>query len=294
MPNITKLFIIASLHVYNKVLYLRTFMKNWYLILVSCLFLTIGFSACNSFEKIQKSTDYEFKLKKADEYFANKKWTEANTLYEELLTIYKGTKGFEDMYYKYAFSFYNQGNYLASSYHFKNFCDIFPNSSRRDECEYLTCICLYKMSPDATLDQSSTIKAIGALQTFVNTHPESAKLEEANRIIEEARAKLEVKDVDNAYLYFKIGEFKAASTAYANLLKKYPDSPQSDKYQYMVMQCNFNYAKLSIAAKQEERFNQCLINHTDFITNYPNSKYLIEVDKLKLTIFALQNKAKIK
>jgi outer membrane protein assembly factor BamD len=251
-------------------------------------------TSCNNLEKIQKSNDYAYKLAKADEYFNNKKWREANTLYEELLTVYKGTKGFEDMYYKYAFSFYNQGNYLASSYHFKNFTDIFPNSVHREECEYLTCLCLYKMSPEANLDQSSTIKAIGALQTFVNTHPESPKVAEANKIIDEARLKLESKDVENANLYYKIGEYKSATTAYTNLLKKYPDSPQGDYYQYQIMVCNYQYAKLSIPTKQQERYNNCLVNHTDLITNFPNSKYKSDADKLKNTIFAIQNNGKSK
>jgi outer membrane protein assembly factor BamD len=121
-------------------------------ILILCFFV----SCKSSFEKVQKSKDYPYKLRKADEYYDKKQFGRANVLYEELLTIYKGTKSFEAIYYKYAFSFYNQREYLAASYHFKNFADLFPKSEKAEECEYLNSLCLYYMSPDYTLDQSLT------------------------------------------------------------------------------------------------------------------------------------------
>jgi outer membrane protein assembly factor BamD len=266
-------------------------MKIWiYTILL--LSLALGQSACNDVEKIKKSTDQNYKLAKANDFYEKKKWSEANVLYEDLLTVFKGTKQFEDLYYKYTYTFYNMNNYLAASYHFKNFADIFPNSSRHDECEYQTCMCLYRMSPEPTLDQSSTMKALGALQTFVNTHPESPKLLEANKIIDEVRKKLETKDGESAALYFRISEYKSAGVAYINLIKKYPDSDQCDYYQLMAARSNYNYARLSIPEKQEERFNVALVDYNDFLSNYPNSKLKTEADKLKNTIFADLKKIK--
>jgi outer membrane protein assembly factor BamD len=283
--NITKLFKIRKLLTTLAAYICNRYMKNW--LLITCIaIVTIGQMACKDIEKIKKSTDQNYKLAKANEFYDKKKWEEANILYEDLLTVFKGTKQFEDLYYKYTYSFYNMNNFLAASYHFKNFSDIFPNSARHDECEYQTCMCLYKMSPESTLDQSSTVKAIGALQTFVNTHPESPKVAEANKIIDEARKKLEKKDGDAAALYFKISEFRSAGTAYASLIKKYPDSDLCDYYQLMVAKSNYNYARLSIPAKQEERFNIALVDYNDFLSNYPNSKLKSEADKLKTTIFA--------
>ena len=93
------------------------------------LWVWVLLGACKtSFEKIQKSKDTAFKLTKADEYFDHKQWTKANQLYEELLPVYKGTKNFEPIYYRYAFTFYNNKDFLAASYHFKNYADLFPDS----------------------------------------------------------------------------------------------------------------------------------------------------------------------
>lgn len=265
------------------------------LLLFLCLSASvIVLPSCNDIEQIQKSKDFAFKLRKANEFYEAKKWQNANTLYEELLQVYKGTGLFEDIYYKYANSFYFLKNYLSASYHYKNFVDIFPKSERREECEYLTCICLYKMSPEPSLDQTNTLQAVGAIQTFLTNYPESPKAEEANKIIDEARAKLEYKDKNSAYLYYKIGQFKSAASAYANVLRKFPDSKEGDYYQYMVLLNNYKYSKLSVEEKQKERYDQCLVDYNDFITNYPNSKYKNEADKVKTLIFAALNKLKVK
>ncbi len=253
-------------------------MKNISIFIFSILFFA---SACNSgFEKIVKSKDYAFKLQKANEYYDKKQYSKANTLYEELLTVYKGTKNFESIYYKYAYSFYNQKQYLAASYHFKNFSDLFPKSEKAEECEYLNSLCLYYMSPDYTLDQSNTIKSIGELQTYINTHSNSKKIKEANKMIDNLREKLEEKDNYGAALYYKISEYKAASVAYEQIIRKYPDSKNVEYYYYKAIDSKYKYAKNSIPSKQEERFADVNSNYKEFIRKYPKSQYRSELEKI--------------
>ncbi len=247
------------------------------------LFITLVslFCSCKSnFEKVQKSKDFPYKLTKADEYYDKKQWTKANQLYEELLTVYKGTKNFESVYYKYAFTFYNNKEYLAASYHFKNFADLFPNSPKSEECQFLNSLCLYKISPEYTLDQSNTIKSIGELQSFVNNHPESEHVKEANTLIDESRSKLEVKDTYGADLYYKIGEYKAASVAFEQIIRKYPDSGNVDYYHFMMIKARYTYAKNSIPEKQEARFNQILTEYNEFVRKYPKSAYRNEAERI--------------
>ncbi|MBL7766096.1 MAG: outer membrane protein assembly factor BamD [Chitinophagaceae bacterium] len=239
------------------------------------------FTACkNSFEKIQKSKDYAYKLQKADEFYDRKQFGKANTLYEELLTVYKGTKSFETIYYKYAFTFYNNQDYLAASYHFKNFADLFPKSPKAEECEYLNSVCLYRLSPNHTLDQSNTVKSIGELQAFVNTHPTSKRVKDANKLIDEQRQKLEDKDVYGAELYFKIGQYKASAVSFEQILRTYPDSKNADYYQYMIARSSYKYAQNSIPEKQEERYSRAIADYNEFITKFPKSQYRSEIEKI--------------
>ncbi|MCC7029816.1 MAG: outer membrane protein assembly factor BamD [Chitinophagaceae bacterium] len=267
-------------------------MKNLSVLFILAL---VFFGSCkSSFEKVQKSKDYPYKLRKADEYYDKKQFGRANTLYEELLTVYKGTKSFEAIYYKYAFSFYNQREYLAASYHFKNFADLFPKSEKAEECEYLNSLCLYYMSPDYTLDQSNTVKSIGEMQAFVNEHPESKRVKDANKMIDESRSKLEKKDQYGAELYYQVYEYKAAAVAFEQIIRKYPDSKRADYYLYMIIISKFKYAKNSFPEKQEERFNDVKAEYSDFVRKYPKSQYRNEVEKINaLSLQALKKISKL-
>jgi outer membrane protein assembly factor BamD len=254
----------------------RTF-NSW--IIAVCLLLL---SACNGFEKVKKSDDVNYKLTKANEYFDKHQYTRASDLYESLLPVMKGTKNFEPLYFKYAYSSYYLKDYLSASYHFKNYVDYFPASADADEAEYMHAVSLYKLSPKASLEQTNTIKAMEALQSYINTHTTSKRLAEANTLMDEMRKKLEQKEAGAAKLYYNISQYKAAGIAYKSVIQKFPESPNGDYYQYQIVRAFYNYAKASIAEKQEERFANSANAYTELKESYPKSKYVEEGEKYYL------------
>lgn len=241
-----------------------------------CLLLL---AACNGYEKVLKSNDVNYKLTRANQYYDKKQYQKANAVYESLLPVVKGTKGFEALYFKYAYSAYYLKDYLSSSYHFKNFTDYFPASKDAEEAEYMHAVSLYKMSPKPSLEQTNTIKAMEAMQSYINTHAQSKRLAEANTLMDEMRKKLEEKDATAAKLYFNISQYKAAGIAYKSVLQSYPESPNSDYYQYMIVRSLYNYAKASVEEKQEERYGNTLSAYNELKESYPNSKFLQEAQK---------------
>ncbi|PSK87440.1 outer membrane protein assembly factor BamD [Taibaiella chishuiensis] len=243
--------------------------------------IIILLSSCASqHEKVLRSKDVNYKLTKANEYYDQKKWYKANELYEILMPSMRGTKNYEELYYRYCYSFYNQKDYISASYQFKNFTENFPKSPRADECEFMHAVCLFKDSPKYPLDQSNTIKAMEALQTYVTTHPESKNLTEANNDIDICRAKIELKDSKAALLYYNLGQYKAASVAYKALIQAYPESKTLDLYQYMVIKAYYEYADASIKSKQEERFAEAVNAYTELVDYSPHSSYLKDAEKL--------------
>ena len=66
----------------------------------------MALGACSEFSKVQKSTDYDYKLRMADKYYVNKKYNNAQQLYEELFPLLKGQPQFEDVFYKFAYCSY--------------------------------------------------------------------------------------------------------------------------------------------------------------------------------------------
>lgn len=236
----------------------------------------IVFSSCNKFNKIQKSKDPDYKLAKAEEYYQNKKYRNAQQLFEELFPVYKGTQKFEDLYYKWAYCYYNLGMYRDAENLFKGFLEVFPNSTRAEEVDYMRAYCFYKQSPKLELEQVNTVKAMGMMQTFINTHPESPRVKEATEIIDKARAKLELKEYREAKLYYDLGEFRASAIAFGTLLNSYPESTRGDEYKLMVVKSYYRFAKMSIQDKQSERYEKVVEEYQDFADRYPDSKLLKE------------------
>lgn len=228
--------------------------------------------------KILKSKDAAYKLKMADAFYAKKKWMKAQTIYEDVLPYYKTTPQFQDIYYKYAYSAYNQKDYTIAENLFKTYIESFPTSPRAEEMEYMRAYIYYLQSPKPELDQSNTFKAMGALQTFINTRPQSIRVADANRLIDELRKKLEIKDHKAAVLYYDLGEFQAAGVTFTTLLESYPESNAADEYKFMAIKSFFRYAELSIPEKKVERFQQVVTEGNDFVERFPESKLRKDVE----------------
>lgn len=248
-------------------------------VLFSLCFLS---SSCTSkFGKILKSTDYEYKLRMADEYFDKKKYRYAQELYEELYPVYKGTDKFELLYYKDAYCFYYMENYRDAENFFKGFLEVFPNSSKAEEVDFMHALCFYKQSPKLELEQTNTARAMGVMQTFINTHPGSPRIAEATEIIDKCRAKLEQKELRAAQLYYKVGQYRAAAISYDNLLNSYPESVTADLYKLEAIKSYYKFAQLSIFEKQIERYEKVVIEFDDFSDRFPESKLLKEAEEYK-------------
>jgi outer membrane protein assembly factor BamD len=237
-----------------------------------------------SFNQVFKNTDNEYRYKIAEQYYANQKYAYALQLFEDLFAYVKGTDKYEDMYYKSANCYSFLKDYLNAENFYKSFVETFPNSKKAEECEYLRAYCYYKQSPKLELDQTSTTKTMALMQAFINTHPTSTKIKEANEILDICRAKLEAKEFKAAELYFNLGYFKAAAISFENVAENFPDSKLADEYKYNTIKAFNKYAELSYEEKQEERYNKVLSECADFIERFSDSKHLAEVTKIKIQV----------
>jgi outer membrane protein assembly factor BamD len=247
-------------------------------VLAAAFIVLIITISCNKYNKIFKSKDPDYKLKMADELFAKKKYKVAQQLYEELFPVFKGTAKFEELYYKDAYCFYYMKDYLQAQSLFKGFLEVFPNSTLAEEVDYLHAYCFYKQSPKVELEQVNTTKAIGMMQTFINTHPGSARIKEAVEIIDKCRLKLEQKESRSAELYYSLGQYRAAAIAFTNLINDYPESKTGDEYKLKIVKAWYKFAKLSFEDKQIERFEKVISEYQDFADRYPESKLLKEAE----------------
>jgi outer membrane protein assembly factor BamD len=255
--------------------YFCVLMNKSFIFLIAC---SVFFTACKSeFEKIRASNDPKLHYEKAMEFYEAGSYQKAQTLFELVISSYKGRKEAEDIYFKYAYTFFYLERYILASYYFNNFSQTYGGSDFREEADFMSAYAQYKMSPIFRLDQSNTKKAIDEMQLYVNTYPLSPRVEECNRLIDEMRAKLEEKAYSEGILYFNLRQYQSSVQVLENLLKDFPETNRADKIRYDIIKSMYLWAENSIITKQEERYTKVVENGEEFLVKYPNSPYFNEV-----------------
>lgn len=234
--------------------------------------------SCSEYQKLLKSSDFELKYKKAKEYYAKEDFYRASGLFEELINIYKGTSRGEEVYYYYASCQYMQGEYIMAAYHFRFFAKNFPNSKHVEEADFLGAFCIYLESPEFSLDQMYTNKAIEEFQLYIDKYPGSNKLDSCNKIIDKLRQKLETKAYSNATLYLKIGDYKASISALKNMIKDYPDTHYKEEILFLLVKSCYLLAENSIEKKKKERYQNTITEYYALTDEFPDTKFRKEAE----------------
>lgn len=246
-------------------------------------------SSCGDYNKIVKSTDYEFKYKKSLEYYEAGEFVRSSTLLKELLNIYRGTSRADKVYYYYAKSQFGMKDNLMAGHYFKTLVKEFPRSEYAEESQFMVGYCFYLDSPNPRLDQQVSQNAIDALQLFINLYPKSTRVEEANRLIIELRDKLVYKSYVSGKLYYDLKNYKAAVVALSSSLKDFPDTKYREELMYMLLKAKYLLAVNSVEEKKRERLSSALDEYFTFADEYPESKYMKEVEKYHSTTAKLLN-----
>lgn len=254
------------------------------------ILLAIILASCKSeFESLRTSNQPEKVYKAANKYYAEKDYDRAIALYDIVIQFYRGRQEAEDLFFKYAYAHYYQGDYILASSYFKNYAATFANSPNKQEAEYMASYSNYKLSPNYKLDQTYTIKAIEGFEQFINLYPGTERAEDANRMIDEMRKKLEQKSFAQGELYYKIGQYQAAVTSFQNTLKDFPESKKAEEIRFLILKSSFTLAKHSIYEKQVERFNEAINYYNTFIKKHPTSKNVKEAHNIhKETLLELK------
>lgn len=254
------------------------YMKYWLFAAFSVVFL---FACKSEFERIRTSNDPVKILEKANVLYEEEEWLKAQTLYDIVIPFYRGKVEAEDIFYKYAYTYYYLEDYILSAHYFNSFANSFINSANREEAAFMSAYSEYLMSPIPELDQTYTYKAIESLQLFVNRYPNSEKVSECNQLIDELRLKLEEKAYKQGVLYFNLRQYVSAVTSFQNMLKDFPETKKAEEIHYLILQASFDYAENSILEKREERLNETLEHFQVFTRKFPKSKYRKKANQIK-------------
>lgn len=243
-------------------------------------FLIIGSGCKSEFERIRTSGDPALLLDKANAYFEAEEYLKAQTLFELVISSYRGREEAELISFRYAYTYYHLEQYILGAYYFKNFAETFGASRYREEAEFMAAYSNYQLSPVYRLDQSYSLQAIEGFQEFVNQYPNSERVGECNRLIDEMRLKLEVKDYEAAMLYFDLQQYQAAIRSFENVLIEYPDTYRAEDIRFQIIRSAFLLAQNSFVEKQEERYSDLVERAQEFLDRYSDSESRLAVEKM--------------
>jgi len=235
---------------------------------------SVFIAGCDGYNKVLKSTDADYKMERAIDYFNKGDYYKSQMLLEELLNIFRGTEKGREVYYYYAKSHFGMEDYILGAYHLKNFATTFPNDLRAEETAYLSAFCYYKDSPAYSLDQTSTYKAMDELQLFIDQHPRSTFVAECNQMMDDLQKKLEQKSFQQGRLYLKTSNYKSAIIAFDNTLNDFPDTEYREEILYLQLQSHYLLAMNSVESKQKQRLKEAMSSFKRFEENYPESKWM--------------------
>jgi len=262
----------------EKIYFCKMF-KNRLTLIAFVLILT-GLSSCGRFQKLLKSNDYEEKYAMALVFFENEEYNKSLQLFDQITPIYRGTDKAQKIEFMYGMCHYNQRDYILASYYFKRFYQAYTKSAEAEEALFLSAYSNYLDSPRSSLDQSSTVDAIQEMKLFSSRFPNSEKVAEASNLIQEMDSRLELKAFDMAKLYMKMNDFKAATASLESFIKQYQSSIYHEDALFLIIKANYEYAIKSVSFKQEERFSETSEAYVDFVSQFPESKYLKEAEKM--------------
>lgn len=256
-------------------------MKKLFLLLL----VVVSLSSCTEYTKVMKSNDVDYKFEYAQRAYDQKKYLQAAMVLNDVITPLRGGPKGEEALFLLGMSYYENKDYLNSGVYFKTYYNRYPKGKYAELARFYSGYGYYLSSPDPQLDQSNTRKGIEELQGFIDFFPKSDKVNIAQNAIFELQDKLTLKELQNAQLYYNLGNFlgnnyESAIITAQNALRNYPYSKYREEFEMLILKSKFQEANQSVAEKKEERFRDVVDEYYSFINNYPNTKNRKEADTI--------------
>ena len=241
----------------------------WVILLAGC---------ASQYELLLRSGDADLKYQKAFEYYNAGKYSRAMELFGQILLVNRGTSRDDSVQYYLGLSQYYGGYPEEAENTFDQFAQIFPRSPFTEKARFLRIECLYGMTYRWELDQLPSYTAISVISEYLYDYPNSEFEESCRKKWDELNERIEKKSFESAKLYYKVEDYKAAAYALKNVLRDNPDNRYREEIMYYVVAANYKYAVNSISYRQRERFLSVIDSYYNFVSEFPESKYMNEVE----------------
>ena len=230
---------------------------------------------CSSTRDVNEMSGDE-RLQYAIGLYNDEDYEEAATEFEAILLQYPGSSIVDDAQYYLGMCKYYREEFILAAYEFSKLIKNMPASEFVSDAQFMLAESYYELSPDYTLDQKYTVKAVEEYQVFIDFFPLNEKVSIAEQKISELNNKLGEKEYTIAYIYKKMEYYTASLKYYEAVVEVYHDTP---------------YAPLALYDKimllmEREREDEALTEMKRFVRMYPDDQNFQEVNELKNSLEA--------
>jgi len=218
----------------------------------------------------------EDRLQYALNLYNDEDYQDAATEFEALLLQYPGSIIVDDAEYYLGMCKFQREEYILAAFEFSKLIKNMPASEFVADAQFMLAESYYELSPDYTLDQKYSKKAIEEYQAFVDFFPLNQRVAEAERKISELNDKLARKEYSIAVIYEKMDYYTASLKYYDAVGEIYHDT------QYAPMAL---YRKIKLLMDRE-REDEALKEMRKFVSMYPEDKNFNEIEDLKNSLEA--------
>lgn len=252
--------------------------------IILCSVAAMMTGCAGEFNRVIKSSDYDYRYEYAKQCFAEGKFGRAELLLQDLITLKKGTDEAEEALYMLAMSQYMNHDFESAAATFRKYFSSYPKGFYAEQAMFYVGQSLYESAPEPRLDQTPTIGAINAYQQFLDFYPNSQLRERAQDRLFELQDKLVMKELLSAQLYYNLGgyfgninsnsesNYSSSIIVAQNALKTYPYSNHREEFSLLIMKSKFELAENSSADRKLERYQDAEDECYGFLNEYPESK----------------------
>lgn len=245
----------------------------------------VSLTGCGEYQRVLKSNDISYKFEYAKRAFEAKKYVQSATLLEEVVDVLRGSDRAEEALYLLALSNYENKDYQTASTYFNSYYTRYPRGKYTELARFYSGYGYYLDSPETQLDQSGTVRAIEELQAFLDYFPRSERVSIAQNAIFELQDKLTLKELENAQLYYNLGNYlgnnyESAIIVARNAIKEYPYSKYKEDLEMLILKSRYQIADLSVPEKKTDRFRDVVDEYYSFINNFPDGPNREEADNI--------------
>ena len=254
-------------------------MKKFLIITVAVLSAII--SCKSQYEVLLASSDVDAKYKAAMEFFANKKYQKSAQLFESMAVLTSGTSRDDTVQYYWGLSNYRAKDYYTAESNFSKFIENFPQSPFTPDAQFYRLDCLYRATYRWELDQNPTRACMSAINEYMREHQaDDIHIPACQDMLKELQTRLDRKDYEAGKQYYHMEDYLSARVKLKNVLKTNSDNVYREDVLYYTAMASYHYARLSVKEKQKERYLVFTDDYLNFISEYPESHYRPELDRL--------------